>query len=218
MVRRRIGRKPRRRRLEVQPGRPRGAVQPAIVQRHVRGAIHLARGDTPARAALAANLEQIGEIIVEQQRQIETRRPVAVVAHADPLIRGSAPQEDRAHDVQHVLLQHDPVAPIDVGIGEVDRQRRIVVAQIGAEQQRLHLVQHQFEPGEIAGVGIEQAVGPAGGRADIAVAVEHDEGIVVLERTPRPRRRPGHRDVERRFLDRFGLTNLRYLGHGFDCH
>ena len=188
------------------------AVEPAIFEHDIGGAEQPAGADSPARTALAAHLEQIGKIIVEQQRQIETRRQVAVILQADALIGGAAPQEDRAYDVQHVLLQHEPAVAIDVGIGEVDGQRRIVVAQIGAEQQRLHLVEHHFEPGEIARIGIEQAVGPAGGGADIAVAVEHDEGVVVLERAPRPRRRARHRDVERRFRDVLGSLDGDRVG------
>ena len=134
------------------------AVEPAIFERNVGRPEQLAGADAAARALLAAHLEQIGEIIVEQQRQVEARGRLAVILQADALIGGAAPQEDRAHDVQHVLLQHDAAVAVDVGIGEIDGQRRIVVAQIGAEQQRLHVVQHQFEPREIAGVGVEQAV------------------------------------------------------------
>ena len=94
----------------------------------------------------------------------------------------------------------------------------IVVAQVRTEQQRLHIVQHQFEPGEITGVGIEQAVRAAGGRADVAVAVEHDESIVMLERAPRPRRGPGHRNVERRFRNRFDGPRRDHLGYDFGWH
>ena len=177
---------------------------PLIFEHDIGGAEQLARADAAARPALAAHLEQIGEIIVEQQRQIEARRPVAVILQADALIGGAAPQEDRAHDVQRVLLQHQPAVAVDVGIGEIDGQRRIVVAQIGAEQQRLDVVEHHLEPGEIARIGVEQAVGPAGRGADVAMAVEHDEGVVVLERAARPRRRARHRNVERRFRDVLG--------------
>ena len=217
MIGRRIGRKPCRPRIEMQRGGARPAVEPAIFQRHVGRAEQLAGAHAPARPALAAHLEQIGEIIVEQQRQIETRRPVAVVLQADPLVGRAAPQEDRAHDVQHVLLQHHPAIAVDVGIGEVDGQRRIVVAQIGAEQQRLDVVEHHFEPGEIARIGIEQAVGTAGGSADIAMAVEHDEGVVMLERAARPRRRPRHRNIERRFRDLLGGLDGDEL-RDFCCH
>ena len=39
----------------------------------------------------------------------------------------------------------------------------------------------KLQLGEIAGVGIEQTILPAGRRTDIAVAVEHDERVVMLE-------------------------------------
>ena len=70
---------------------------------------------------------------------------------------------------------------IDVGIGEIHRQRGIVVPQIRTQQQRLHFVKHQFKSRQIAGVRIEQAIGSAGGSADVAMAVEHDKRIVMLE-------------------------------------
>ena len=138
-----------------------------------------------------------------------------MILQADPLIGGSAPQKDRADNVQHVLLQHDALVTIDVGIGEIDRQRRVIIAQIRSEQQRLDAVQHQFKPREIAGVGVEQTIGPAGGGADVAVTVQHDEGVVMLECAARPCRGPGHRNVERRFLDDFDLANSA-LSHSFD--
>ena len=78
-----------------------------------------------------------------------------------------------------------------------------------ADKARLDIVQHHLEPGEIPGVGVEQAIGATGGGADIAMAVEDDKGVVVLQRAPRTRRRPDHRNVERRFrglLDRTKLT------------
>ena len=37
----------------------------------------------------------------------------------------------------------DAALAIDVGIGQVDRQSRIVVAQVGAQQERLHVLEHK---------------------------------------------------------------------------
>ena len=212
-----IHRQPRRPRIEMHRRIARLAIEPVIVERDIGRAQQLARTDAAARTLFAAHLEQIGKVVVEQQRQGEARGVLAVVLHADALIGRAAPQKDRAHDVQHVLLQHDPAIAVHIGVGEIDGQRRIVVAQIGAEQQRLHVVQHQFEPGEIAGVGVEQPIGPAGGCADIAMAVEHDERVVMLERTARPRGRPRHRNIERRFRDRLDRLDLQ-LGYDFSCH
>ena len=88
------------------------------------------RHAAPAGAALAPHLEQVGEIAVEQPCQVEIRRIFAVILHADPLIRRTTPQKDRANDVQHVLAQHQPSLTIDVRVRQVDRQRGIVVSQV----------------------------------------------------------------------------------------
>jgi len=132
----------------MQRGRARQTVEPNIFQQDIGRAEQPAGADPAAGAPLAAHLEQIGEIIVEQQRQVETRRPVAVILQRYPLVSRAAPQENRAHDVQRILLQHQSAIAVHVGIGEVDGQRRIVVAQIGAEQQWLDLIEHHFQPGE----------------------------------------------------------------------
>ena len=216
MIGRAVHRQQGRARIEMQFGRSRLAVEAAIFEADIGGAEQLARAGAAARAPGAAHLEQIGEIIVEQEGQVDAGGPVAMVLDADALIGGAAPQEQRAHDVDQILLQDDALAVIDVGIGEVDRQRGIVVAQVRTEQQRLGLVQHQFEPRQIARIGIEQAVGAAGGGADVAMAVENNEGVVMFQRATRPRGLAGHRNVERRFRDLLHGGWIRQLDVGFD--
>ena len=117
--------------------RSRLAVEPVIFEADVGGAEQLARAGAAARPLFAAHLEQIGEIVVEQQRQVEARAAVAMVLHADALIGGAAPQEHRAHDWIMSFCSTMRSLAIDVRIGEIDRQRGIVVAQIRAQQQRL---------------------------------------------------------------------------------
>ena len=46
------------------------------------------------------------------------------------------------------------------GIGQIDGEDGIVVADVGAQQQRLHAVDQQLETREIARVAMENAVGP----------------------------------------------------------
>src|SRR5262249_20742138 len=50
--------------------------------------------------------------------------------------------------------------------------------------------------GQKAGVAMKESIGAAGRRADIAMAIDDDERIAVLERAPRPRGRAGRRNVE----------------------
>ena len=116
-----IDRKPRRSRVEVQRSAARFAIKPVILERDVGRTKDFAEPDAPARTPFAAHFEQIREVIVEQQRQVKARQPVTMILHTDSLIGRSTPQKDRAHDMQHVLLQHNPAIAIDIGIGEIDR-------------------------------------------------------------------------------------------------
>src|SRR6266700_1428016 len=74
-----IAGKPRRRRIEMQRRAARYAVEAFIFKQHVGRTEKLAGTDAAARTLFAAHLEQIGEIIVEQQRQFETHGTVAVI-------------------------------------------------------------------------------------------------------------------------------------------
>jgi len=58
-------------------------IEPPVFQQDVCRTQQFAGADAPARALFAAHLEQIGEVVVEQQRQLEARRPVAMVLHAE---------------------------------------------------------------------------------------------------------------------------------------
>ena len=141
----------------------------------------------PPLALLAAHFEQIGEIIAQRKSQSESDRRLAMVADRDPLVGDAFPEVSGANDMQRIARQYDAPLVENVGIGEIGGQRKIVVSNARAEQQRLHSVDQQFESREIAGVVIEQAVGAAGGRPHIAVAVEDGESIGVLEDAPRAR-------------------------------
>ena len=193
-----VRRQPVRCRIEGQRGPAQLAVEAVIVQQHLIVAAELRRRGTAARAMGAAHLEQVGEVVGEQNRQTNIDRLVAVIAHAEALIGGIPPQENCAQNVHGIFFQHDTLIGHDVGIGQVDDQRRVVVAQIRAEQQRLRVVDPQFEPREKPRVAVEQPVGSLG-CADIAMAVEHDEGVVMLERQSRPGRGRGGGNVEGSF-------------------
>ena len=55
------------------------AIEPIVFEHHIGGTKQLAGADAPARTPFAPHFEQIGEVIVEQQCQIEARRPVSMV-------------------------------------------------------------------------------------------------------------------------------------------
>src|SRR4029078_721378 len=65
-------------------------------------------------------------------------------------------------------------------------ENRVVVADIGAEQQRLLAVEQHLQVREMAGIREENAVRPAGRCPDVGMAVEHDKAVAMLEGTARP--------------------------------
>ena len=73
---------------------------------------------------------------------------------------------------------------VKVRIGEVAGQRRIVVPQDRAQEQRGVAVDRQRETGEMPRVLVIDALGAAGRRAHVAAAVEHPEPVAVLEHEP----------------------------------
>src|SRR5258708_26948503 len=99
MIVRRVDRKPRRLGIEMQRGDTRLIVEPLILEHDIGRTENLARTGASAPTPLAAHLEQIGEIVVKQQRQVEARRPVTVILQLDALVEGTAPQKARTHDV-----------------------------------------------------------------------------------------------------------------------
>src|SRR5690606_8014579 len=111
----------------------------------------------------------------------------AVVLEGDALVRRILPQEDIARDVHRILLQDQFPISEDVRIGQLDRQQRIVIADIGAEQHWLHAVYDHFQIGQESGVAMEKPVLPADRGAEVAVAVEQDESVIMLERAARAR-------------------------------
>ena len=115
VVHRRVDREPIRRRIERHCGAPFSVVEALVDQQDLIVAVSRRRGAATMLTARSTNLEQIREIILEQDCQTQVDRPVAVVAHAEPLIRRVAPQEDRAQNVNSVFFQNDAL------IGDDDR-------------------------------------------------------------------------------------------------
>ena len=192
-------------RLKPQRRAPLLPVETPVIQKDVRTAGYLRAGDTAVGATHPPHLEQIGKVTGKSERQPDLARTLAVVMNAQPLIGRIAPQEYRADDVQDVLGQHKLVVEIDVGIGQVDGQRRIVVAHARTQQQRLVAVEKYLQVREIPCVGKENSVRSAHRRADVGVCVKHGEAVAVLEGAPGPCGSAGGRNVEgrfRAFLDR----------------
>src|SRR5262249_42852452 len=146
--------KPGWRWLEMQHRAARHTIESLVLQDHVGWARHPGRANAATRTLFAAHLEQVREVVVEQECQVEAFASFTVVAKANPLVRSPAPKKNCAHDMKHVLCQRQPAVTIDVGVGEIDRQRRIVVAQVGAKKQWLEVVEQEFEPCKVPSIDI----------------------------------------------------------------
>src|SRR6185437_10288151 len=86
MIRRPIYRKAGRPWIEMQRGAARLAVEPLIIERNIDRTNQLAGTGASSRTLFAAHFEQIGEIIVEQQRHVEARGGFSVILQPDALI------------------------------------------------------------------------------------------------------------------------------------
>src|SRR5262249_52023760 len=92
----------------------------------------------------------------------------------------------------------------------------VVVVRVGAEQQRLRSVEREREQREKSRIGVKQPVGAVGDHADVAVTVDQDEGITVLQGAARPRRRRRGGDRIRLLRNRFDARMSRLLHGGLD--
>src|SRR4051794_9455984 len=126
-----------------------------------------AAGRAAPFALEAADFKQVGEIAVEAKVNANRHGLTAVVAYADALVRRSPPKKRRSDDVQRVLLQKKLLVAKDVRIGQIDRQDRVVVTDVGAEQQWLQFIDREFEAGQKPRVAVKEPIGPAFGRADV---------------------------------------------------
>src|ERR1700730_4129659 len=93
-------------------------------------------------------------VAVEGERQEEPDLIARVIAHRKTMKQRVLRQEYRAGDVQQALLQDEAVAVVNVRIGEVDAENRVVVGEVRAQQQRLDAVDQDLEMREISGVEI----------------------------------------------------------------
>src|SRR5674476_1061433 len=104
---------PLRRRVEQEHRAPPIAIPARVIQRDPGLAANLRGRGAAALAAQSSHLEKVGEVAGEGQRKPDVERAVVVVLHAQALISGAAPEKKRAHDVQHVLRQHELLIDID---------------------------------------------------------------------------------------------------------
>src|SRR6185437_16672083 len=92
-----VDRQPRRPRIEMQRGGTRRIIQAPIIECDVGRPEQPGRTDAAALALLAAHLEKVSKVVVEEQRDVKGGSAVAVVLKPDALIGRAPPEKDCAH-------------------------------------------------------------------------------------------------------------------------
>jgi hypothetical protein len=156
-------------------------VQPHVAENRLGAADHRG-GDVAAPVAHhAADFEQVGKVGRKIQVQPAALRPDIEIVDGDALMAGALPQEFRPPDVQHFARQHNGIALVDVGIGEIDRQHDIVVLHRAGQQQRPLAIDQELDAGKIAGVVVKNPARGKAGIDTIAQSIEHGEAVALLE-------------------------------------
>ena len=120
------------------------------------------------------------------------------IAQHQHLVAAAIPQELHAREVHGVLGQHQRLALLDVGIGEIDVEHRVVGAHGRAQQQRAALLDGELQARKKPRVLVIEAQRIAAAAGEIAVMIEQREGIAVLQCARRlVDQRIVRRDVER---------------------
>ena len=170
-----------RRRLEAQIGVAFQPIEPAIAQDYRVWRQALRRSAAALWPLLPAHLEYVGEIGGKLQANRDDMRLQIEIPHQQQFIVGVPPDELPPVDIDQLAMQHLAIPVHRVGIGKIDGQQRIVLAGIGAEQQRLVAVEAQLQLRQIAGVVVIETVGAAAAAGNIAKWIEDDERVAMLQ-------------------------------------
>lgn len=113
------------------------------------------------------------------------------------------------HDVarEHAVR----IAERHVRIGEIGPEQLVVFLDACAEKQRPQAVQPQPQPRDVARALVIEALLSRAVHPDVAVQIEHGEGVAVLQhRIAFARARRGGQDVEL-------VLDLNYVFHATSC-
>ena len=130
---------------------------------------------------MTPDLEDIGKIGLEHKAQVDRVGSVVEVPDCQPFVTGGLPQKLGAHDVDGVAGQNERAAIKEVGVGEIGGQH-VVVLNRRAQEEPASPVDEKMEPGQKPGVLVEQTLRARIGGNDVAVMVEHREGVAVFQR------------------------------------
>ena len=207
-------------RVEVQRRAPDDLVQAVVGEDHGVAAAGIDAHVTVARTRLPADLEQVEKIRIEAQVDGQVVLDVIEIVEGEAFVDGRFPDELGSQHVNAVLAQAAAARPVGVRVGEIDAEQGIVVLDGRAEEERPAAVQRELVARQEPGVFVEDALGCPLAGEDVAVVVEHGEGIAVLEGAGAPlQQRRGGRNVELHLggiVRCFRWRRVRIVGcHGF---
>jgi hypothetical protein len=155
----------------------------------------------------AAHLEYIREIGGESHGERHFDRVQGVVGDPDAFDRGPVSEHTRSEQVHEAALQYHTPLRDHVRVGEVGAERRIVLRDIRAEQERLPVGKQELEARQEPRPLVVDAVRAARARHNVAVIAEHRERIPVFQHAQRRRGALGLAEDGELFLE------LQNAGH-----
>src|SRR5207302_5803071 len=157
------------------------SVQPTVGQGDGSGIQH---GILPLSAPgtiNAANFKNIRVVGVELQGNRNLDRAQAEIRDSHLFVASVLIEEFRTGDQQRSPRDLSITGAIDIYIGEISCEQRIVFSNRGAEQQRAGSIDEKGKLGQKAGALVEDAFFAQAGRFHVAVAVEDGKHPAVLQ-------------------------------------
>ena len=172
---------PRGGRREGQRDRADEVVEPPIGEPH-GAAVDGGRQElSPPGTRVAPDLEDVHEVGGEGQRQRQLVRLAGERLHQQQLVELAGVHGRPAGNAQRAARQQHLRSQQDVGVGEIDRRLHGVLGHAGVEHDGPMPVHAQLELAQEAGAVDVEAELAVGHVRQVAPAIGHQEGLVVLE-------------------------------------
>src|SRR5581483_12336269 len=141
----------------------------------------------------APYFKDVGEIRPNRNTEGNYDLLQPIIHELEFFIAGALPEKFRPQQVQRVARNRNRVAMVNVYIGQIGAQDKVIRFDRGTEQQRTRVPQINDELGKIARTAEEDALFAQAKRFDVAITIKDRKRLPVLENpgTVVGRRRPG---------------------------
>src|SRR5262249_411995 len=107
----------------------------------------------------------------------------SIIQQPEILVASGFAKELQTEQMESAAREFTRSAQVGVDIGETHGKKGVVLANCGAQEQRLLMVQAESKARKVARLGVKQAEVGGAEMLDVAVAIEDGEGVAVLEYT-----------------------------------